>query len=286
LIHQVLSGTAERDLEIGRQIQASFLPEELPQLEGWQIASHFQAAREVAGDFYDAFKMAGGKRTALVVGDVSDKGVGAALFMALFRSLIRAFAEQHASLGWMDILESEAAGAQNSTSVGRRRDLLSPGATALKKAVDLTNDYIAINHFKANMFATLFFGVLDPATGTLVYINGGHEPPLLIGPQGIRSRLNPTGPAVGLLPGLVFNIEQVDIQPGDLLLVYTDGVTDALSPAGEAFGLDRLADLVQEPFTTAGGLLERIHVELSLHSDGIEQFDDITLLAVQWLTMS
>jgi sigma-B regulation protein RsbU (phosphoserine phosphatase) len=82
---------------------------------------------------------------------------------------------------------------------------------------------------------------------------------------------------------VVLNIEQVDIQPGDLLLVYTDGVTDALSPAREAFGVGRLADLVQEPFTTAGGLLERIRVELSLHSDGIEQFDDITLLAVQWL---
>jgi len=281
LSYPVTKETAERDLEIGRQIQASFLPDELPQPAGWEIASHFQAARQVAGDFYDAFKMAGGKRIGLVVGDVSDKGVGAALFMALFRSLIRAFAEQHASLGWMDILESEAAEAQHSASVGRRRELLSPGSTALKKAVDLTNDYIAINHSKANMFATLFFGVLDPATGALTYINAGQEPPLLVGPQGIRSRLVPTGPAVGLLPGLAFSLEQVDVEPGDLLLAFTDGVLDARSPDGESFGDQRLARLVEQPCKSASELLDRIQAGLSRHSAGIEQFDDITLLAVR-----
>jgi sigma-B regulation protein RsbU (phosphoserine phosphatase) len=97
---------AEHELEIGRKIQASFLPEELPKPAGWEIASKFKAARIVAGDFYDAFTLVGGKRIGLVVGDVCDKGVGAALFMAIFRSLIRAFADQHYSLGWMDIWQA------------------------------------------------------------------------------------------------------------------------------------------------------------------------------------
>jgi sigma-B regulation protein RsbU (phosphoserine phosphatase) len=283
LSHLVTTETAGRDLEIGRQIQASFLPDELPQPAGWEIAAYFQAARQVAGDFYDVIQMAGGKRTGLVVGDVTDKGVGAALFMALYRSLLRAFAEQHSSLGWLDILASETAEAPGSNSVGRRRELLSPGATALKKAVDMTNDYIAINHGKANMFATLFFGVLDPATGSLAYINGGHEAPLLIGSQGIRSRLHPTGPAVGLLPGLAFNIDQIDIQPGELLLAFTDGVLDASSPEGTPYGSQRLARLVQQPCTTAAELLERIQTELAWYSAGMEQFDDITLLAARRL---
>jgi len=172
----------ERELEIARRIQASFLPDNLPQPEGWELASRFEAAREVAGDFYDAFSLAGGKRIGLVVGDVCDKGVGAALFMSLFRSLIRAFADQHYSLGWMDLLASDAPGSNmaeplRSSSVSRRRELLTPGTTALKKAVVLTNDYIANNHGQTSMFATLFFGVLDPTTGTLTYINGGTSPP-------------------------------------------------------------------------------------------------------------
>ncbi len=106
----------ERELEIARRIQASFLPDNLPQPEGWEIASRFEAAREVAGDFYDAFSLAGGKRIGLVVGDVCDKGVGAALFMSLFRSLIRAFADQHYSLGWMDLLASDAPGSNKTRS--------------------------------------------------------------------------------------------------------------------------------------------------------------------------
>lgn len=276
----------ERELEIARRIQASFLPDNLPQPEGWEIASRFEAAREVAGDFYDAFSLAGGKRIGLVVGDVCDKGVGAALFMSLFRSLIRAFADQHYSLGWMDLLASDAPGSNKpdplrSSSVSRRRELLTPGTTALKKAVVLTNDYIANNHGQTSMFATLFFGVLDPTTGTLTYINGGHEPPMLIGPTGIKARLAPTGPAVGIFPGMEFGIEQVNLEYGDTLLAFTDGVLDASNNANQFFGELKLERLVQPPVISAESILETILVAIHDHMAGVEQFDDITLLALR-----
>jgi phosphoserine phosphatase RsbU/P len=276
----------ERELEIARRIQASFLPDNLPQPEGWEFASRFEAAREVAGDFYDAFSLAGGKRIGLVVGDVCDKGVGAALFMSLFRSLIRAFADQHYSLGWMDLLASDAPGSNmaeplRSSSVSRRRELLTPGTTALKKAVVLTNDYIANNHGQTSMFATLFFGVLDPTTGTLTYINGGHEPPMLIGPTGIKARLAPTGPAVGIFAGMEFGIEQVNLEYGDTLLAFTDGVLDASNNANQFFGELKLERLVQPPVISAESILETILVALHDHMAGVEQFDDITLLALR-----
>lgn len=282
---------AERELEIGRRIQASFLPRALPQPAGWEIAGRFRAAREVAGDFYDAFSLAGGKRIGLVVGDVCDKGVGAALFMALFRSLIRAFADQHYSLGWMDVLASDATtgkaigipgqDTQQPGSVGRRRELLAPGTTALKKAVDLTNDYIARIHGESNMFATLFFGVLDPFSGILTYINGGHEPPLLIGAEGIKARLQPTGPAVGLFPGSEFSIDQVSLAEGDTLLAFTDGVPDTLNRDDEPFGSLRLEKLARETAGTADQTLEIILNHLEKYMSGKEQFDDITLLALR-----
>jgi sigma-B regulation protein RsbU (phosphoserine phosphatase) len=276
----------ERELEIARRIQASFLPDNLPQPEGWELASRFEAAREVAGDFYDAFSLAGGKRIGLVVGDVCDKGVGAALFMSLFRSLIRAFADQHYSLGWMDLLASDAPDSNRaeplrSSSVSRRRELLTPGTTALKKAVVLTNDYIANNHGQTSMFATLFFGVLDPTTGTLTYINGGHEPPMLIGPTGIKARLAPTGPAVGIFAGMEFGIEQVNLEYGDTLLAFTDGVLDASNNANQFFGELKLERLLQPPVISAESILETILVALHDHMAGVEQFDDITLLALR-----
>jgi sigma-B regulation protein RsbU (phosphoserine phosphatase) len=276
-------GTAERDLEIGRQIQASFLPTALPETPGWEIASRFEAARMVAGDFYDAFPLSAGKRLGLLVGDVTDKGVGAALFMALFRSLIRAFADQHYSLGWMDLLGNDADRPRQSGSVGRRRELLSTGTIALKNAIDLTNNYIARNHGQTNMFATIFFGVLDPANGALIYINAGHEPPLLAADGEIKARLNPTGPAVGLFPDLDFGIEQVTIGPGELLLAFTDGVLDARSPAGESFGEARLEAAVREPAQSANALLDRIRAGLSAHVLGSDPFDDVTMLAVRRL---
>jgi sigma-B regulation protein RsbU (phosphoserine phosphatase) len=272
---------AEQELEIGRRIQAGFLPGSLPQLPGWEIAARFQAAREVAGDFYDVFPLAGGKRLGLVVGDVCGKGVGAALFMALFRSLIRAFADQHYSLSWMDVLSEGLPGGQQAPSPGRRRALLSTGATALKSAIDLTNRYIARNHGRSSIFATVFFGVLDPTTGSLMYINAGHEPPLVIDRTGAKARLDPTGPAVGLFEGMDFRIGQVELEPDDMLCVFTDGLTDARSPDREFFSEERLLSLVKESTNSATALLDHIQSRVEDHIGNADQFDDITMLAVR-----
>lgn len=272
---------AQRDLEIGRQIQASFLPKSLPRPAGWEIAAYFKAAHQVAGDFYDAFPLSGGKRFGLVVGDVCDKGVGAALFMALFRSLIHAFAEQHYSLSWMDLIDKGSDVENHTNAVSHRRKILTTGNAALKNAIDLTNTYISRNHGDTNMFATIFFGILDPANGSLMYINAGHVPALVIGAKGIKTRLEPTGPAVGLLPDMDFSIEQLTLDPGDNLLIYTDGVTDALDPYGRFFGEDKLISLTSQAGNTAQKLLDQIQNSLDEHIAGEQQYDDITLLAAR-----
>jgi sigma-B regulation protein RsbU (phosphoserine phosphatase) len=242
----------EQELQIGRQIQADFLPEALPQPAGWEIVARFQPAREVAGDFYDAFTLSDGQ-VGLVIADVVDKGVGAALFMALFRSLIRFFGEEH------------------------RAD----GASALD-GVALTNQYISRNHSRSNMFATLFFGVLDPGSGQLTYINGGHNPPIVLDSLGeVKARLRPTGPAVGMLTNMIFETQQIILEPGDLLLTFTDGVLDARNPAGQLFTEKSFLSLFQQPVASAAVLLDRIETTLKAHIGSADQFDDITLLAVR-----
>ena len=277
----------ERDMQIGRQIQRDFLPDEnkLPQPTGWEIAARFHAAREVAGDFYDAFLLSGGK-VGLVIADVCDKGVGPALFMALSRSLIRAFAEQHRPLGWMDSLIGDRSAAASKRSAKRRRMLLSAGTSALL-AVKLTNDYIADNHGDMNMFATLFFGVLDPGTGVLTYVNGGHDPPAIVGPDGVvKTRLKPTGPAVGMLPDMDFDIQQVTLEPGDLLMTFSDGVPDARNPDGERFTVEGLWSLLEQSDPSVVALLDRIEAALRAHIADADQFDDITMLAARRIPVS
>ena len=270
---------AEQELAIGRRIQTSFLPTHLPQPDGWEIAGRLEAAREVAGDFYDAFAIANGQRIGLVVGDVCDKGVGAALFMALFRSLIRAFADQHYSLSWMSVLTDDAP--QHSGTIEQRRARLSAGILALKNAIQLTNQYIAHTHGATHMFATIFFGVLDPATGSLSYIDAGQEPPMVVGRTGVKARLELTGPVVGLFPDREYGIKQIELEPGDVLLAFTDGVIDARNRGREAFGEERLRAMLQQPWSSAGDLLDQIQAALRQHVDGLDPYDDITLLAVR-----
>jgi sigma-B regulation protein RsbU (phosphoserine phosphatase) len=268
----------EREMEIARRIQASFLPEELPQFPGWEIAARFQPARQVAGDFYDAFPLVQNRRLALVIGDVCDKGVGAALFMALFRTLIRAFAQQHYALRWMGDLAVEGLA---QPSDGGRPVLPSIGTSALKNAMELTNNYIALTHGRTSMFATLFFGVLDPANGLLLFINGGHEYPLLVNSSGVKGQLLTTGPLVGVFPGAEFEIQSVGIEPGDTLVAFTDGVTEAQNSNGEFFGRERLYALMARPVSSAAELLDCIEAGVQEHMGGADPSDDITLLAVR-----
>ena len=154
----------ERELSIAREIQAGFLPESMPVMDGWEIAAGFRPAKQVAGDFYDIFTIVNGRRLAFVVADVCDKGVGAALFMALIRTLLRHTAEHTgfvAAAG--DDLAIAVNGSQNEAALSL--PLLSLGAGPLIQAVVGTNRYMARNHLKQGYFATMFFGVLDPQSG-------------------------------------------------------------------------------------------------------------------------
>jgi len=246
----------ERELEIGREIQRGFLPAEIPAPDGWELRAHFRPARQVAGDFYDAFTLPDG-RVAIVLADVCGKGVGAALFMALFRSLFRALAAPQFAAA-------------------------SEPSEGLRATVQATNDYIARTHGSANMFATVFFAVLDPATGAVEYVNAGHELPSLLAADGaVRARLAPTGPAVGLMAELPFGVARECIGRGEMLVAYTDGVVDARNPAEESYGEDRLMAVLADGGATAQGLIERVDSALGSFIADAAQFDDIAMFAAR-----
>jgi phosphoserine phosphatase RsbU/P len=272
----------ENELEKGKQIQNDFLPEKLIQPAGWEIAAYFSPARDVAGDFYDAFELPGGY-VGLVIADVCDKGVGAALFMALFRSLIRIFSGQ-ISLEEPEVLTPDQLVSDNSP-INFHKSNYSAEVDALK-AISLTNNYIAKIHCQLCMFATIFFGVLNPKTGVLTYINGGHEFPIILDSEGIKKRLSKTGPAVGMMPNVKFKVEQVQLEPGDILLTYTDGVTEAHSPTGEFFTEKNLLSLVEKTTCSTTHLLNTVEASLRNHIGDATQFDDITMLAIRWINSS
>jgi serine phosphatase RsbU (regulator of sigma subunit) len=257
----------ERDLEIGRQIQAGFLPEAIPQPAGWEIGAVFEAARQVSGDFYDVFSLDDRGTTAIVVADVCDKGVGAALFMALFRTLIRAVTSEGYRLG--------AAPIHNTLP-------LQP-ADRLRNVLTLTNNYIAQTHSSANMFATIFFAILDTESGEMTYSNAGHEAPLLVRHHGDCEFITPTGPAVGMWPGVEFGVRQLMLHPGDRLIAYTDGVTEARDLQGGFYGPDQLSGLCQDLSLSVTDLLKKIQESLVSYANGGEPADDVTICAVQRL---
>ena len=250
----------EHEFEVGRKIQTGFLPEELPQPGGWEIAAKLLPAREVAGDFYDVFELPN-RQIGFVIADVCDKGLGAALFMTLFRSFIRATSN----------LDGYTRGGSGQAD---------PHTERLKKAITLTNDYIAQTHGKTGMFATIFFGILDAPTGVLTYINGGHLPPVLINPQGAKGYLQRTGPAVGVRLDADYQIKEVHFEPGDTLFAYTDGLTDTANPAGDYFSVRQAIPLFTG-IESLNRLLEGLQKQVEEHAQGAEQYDDITLLALR-----
>ena len=265
----------EFELEKGQAIQREFLPRSIPKLPNWEIATCFQPAGKVSGDFYDVFMIEGGYM-GLVIGDVCDKGVGSALYMALFRSLIRVYCVQMA-----DQKETPAEGLDRASDLSCTRTAKCTDPRDCLQAVPLTNDYIARIHGEEGMFATIFFGILDPVSGKLNYTNGGHEPLLQLGKQGIKKQLPPTGPAVGMLADLSFGVQETDLGPGDILLGFTDGLTEARSPADELYSRARLDSLFKPPADSAGELLTRIETNLFAFIDVAPRNDDITMLAIQ-----
>lgn len=263
-LQQVYLKSLERELEIGRNIQASFLPIELPGIDGWEIAAHFKAAREVAGDFYDAFLLPDNNLLG-VVGDVCDKGVGAALFMTLFRSLIRATAMSDFSLN-NNYVES-----------------LTP-QQRLKHIISFTNDYISKTHREAGMFATIFIGIFDLAKSTLTYMNCGHEPPFWVKEGGRFEELMPTGPMVGIMPEAEFSVKEIQLVKDHLILAFSDGVPDAINVADEFFGKDRLREVLEHSPNHPAGLIKEIETHLHQFMGTADQFDDITMLSVKRCT--
>ena len=260
-----------REMEVARNIQRDFLPESLPVARGVQLEAALHPAREVSGDFYDAFILAPSGTIVLVVGDVCDKGVGAALFMALFRSLIRASADPVAG-GAIQMIGGRR------TLVRQALEAATP-ADLLMRVAGFTNDYIARLHGRTNMFATVFLAALTPNTGQFDYVNAGHEPALVVGPDGATRELRPTGPALGLLPDQVFRAGEGTLEGGDCLFAFTDGLVEARSPAGEAFGAERLRDALRANTTVPARLVAGVIEALHAFTGQAEPHDDVTLLA-------
>ena len=254
---QLYAQSLQREMDIARTIQAGFRPHALPRAAGWDLAAWFQPARHVGGDFYDAYALHEGRRIVLVVADICGKGVGAALFMALFRSLLRSQAER--------ILSGDGDG-----------DV----AAQACELVAGVNDYIAQTHERDNMFATVFLAILDPLSGELVYVNCGHEAPVVCGAAGIRARLPPTGPALGLLPGVGFSAASIAIGAGETLVAFTDGVTDAVCAEGGIYSEQRLLSRLACAGGRADDTVVAVREDLQVAMGPAAQFDDITLLAL------
>lgn len=252
----------ERELDIGREIQAGFLPKEIPQPDGWTIEAHFQAAREVAGDFYDVFEIDKGK-LGLLVGDVTDKGVGAAMYMALYRSLLRATMLS-------DTFGEDLADAECSAPV-----------ECLLHAVRLVNRYICKYHDSA-MLATLFYGILDTKSGELCYVNAGHDEPYLLRGGAIHETIKRTGPMVGAIEDAVYMVDTLTLEHGDSLVLYSDGIPDAQNVDDEMFGVERFRELLEQPGQDPSETFASVLAALDNHIGSADQFDDITLLVVRW----
>jgi serine phosphatase RsbU (regulator of sigma subunit) len=199
----------------------------------------------------------------LVLGDVCDHGVGSALYMVLFRSLMRTHAES---------TFHEGPGSSASTIM-----------ESMRSTISRTNDFITRTHGMTGMFATLFWAVLDPQNGHLLYINGGHIAPVLIGSDREPEFLHRTAPAVGVTEGAQFPVKEAWMRPGSVFLGFTDGVLDAQSPEGERYGSERLHAILTERPRSAEGLVQRILRSISAHTLGGEAYDDLTLLVLRRL---
>ncbi|MEX2110607.1 MAG: SpoIIE family protein phosphatase [Gemmatimonadaceae bacterium] len=262
-----------REMSVARTIQRDFLPESLPEVGGLELEAALRPAKDVSGDFYDCFLLSSGE-VILVVGDVCDKGVGAALFMALFRSLIRASADPVGG-GAIQMIGGRH------TMVMQAIQSASP-ADLLTRVAGFTNDYIARLHGRTNMFATVFLASLEPYSGELVYVNAGHEPALVIAPDGSFEELRPTGPALGMLPDSHFTAVTRTLERGHSLFAFTDGLVEARSPTGEIYGGERLREVLRgERSGPASELVRAVLDALETFGRHADPHDDLTMLAAR-----
>ncbi len=233
----------EQELRVATMIQQNFLPKELPDLPGWQVAAYYRPAREVGGDFYDFIELPDGQ-IGIVIGDVTDKGVPAAMVMAATRSVLRASAQRVVSPG--SVLE-------------RVNELMCPD-------------------MPAKMFVTCLYGVLETATGRFRFANAGHNLPY-VHTDGGTAQLRATGMPLGLLPGIAYEEKEAFLEPGQTMLLHSDGVAEAHGVGDEMFGFPRLLDVVGGG--GRGEVIDRVLTELGRFTGpGWEQEDDITLVAL------
>src|ERR671921_1197732 len=241
----------EQELGVARRIQHALLPENLPELGGWEVAHHYQPAREVGGDFYDFLRLED-DRVGLVIGDVSGKGIAAALVMANTQSVLRAVTQ---------------------------RAGITPGQ-ALEEANEVLFTYLP-----PNMFVTCFYAVLEPREGRLRYANAGHSLPYCWH-EATATELRARGMPLGLMPGMGYEEREWILAPGDGMLLYSDGLIEAHDPRHEMFGTPRMEGFVSEHrdgATMIGSLLAELK---QFTGEEWEQEDDITLLALQRLKPS
>ncbi|HEX6710023.1 MAG TPA: SpoIIE family protein phosphatase [Rubrobacter sp.] len=240
----------EQELRVARLIQQTLLPKGVPDLPGYQLAAYYQPAREVGGDFYDFLELDDG-RLGLVVGDVTDKGVPAALVMATTRTMLRASAQR----------------------------LDSPGEV-LKRVND-----VIVTDIPPNMFITCLYAILDPATGRLHYANAGHDLPYRrrsTGGAGGAEELRATGMPLGLLPGMGYEEKEIVLERGESVLFYSDGLVEAHDPQREMFGFPRLQGLVGAHRSGGQEMVNFLLSELARFTgEGWEQEDDITLVTLE-----
>jgi serine phosphatase RsbU (regulator of sigma subunit)/pSer/pThr/pTyr-binding forkhead associated (FHA) protein len=237
-----------RDLEQAAAIQRRLLPLEAPVVPGYEIAGHNLACQTVGGDYYDFFPYADG-RLGMVLGDVAGKGMPAALLMTALK-------------GGVQVLLGEAP--ENVASLMSRLDRL-----------------VAAN-FPRNRFVTLFFGLLDPRTGDLCYCNAGHNPPFLVRADGSIERLPSCGTILGIFPELPYEVKHQSLRPGDVLTLFSDGVTEENNPAGEEFGEKRLADvLIENAKVDAVALVEAVRSTVLKWAAGGVPADDVTVVVAR-----
>lgn len=244
----VEKGRLEQELQMASQIQQALLPTRMPQVSGYEIAAQWEAAREVAGDFYDLFVL-GEERFGVVIADVSDKGAPAAIFMAVARTMIRA--HSHAGLSAVE-------------TVARTNDLILEDADS-------------------GMFVTVYHSIFE-AGGRSVHVNAGHNPPLLFRQSSGEVMFMPRGGrALGWFPGNPLQEVELDMQNGDIMVFYTDGVTDAENPHGDFYGEPRLMEVVAScGGMSAKAVLDRIVTDVKRFCDGVPAFDDITIVVVSY----
>lgn len=237
------------ELAEAARIQTSLLPPAPPAIKGWDIAVKMLPARETSGDFYD-FMILDNDKLGIVIADVSDKGLGAALFMAMASTLFRTFLVRH------------------------------PGLPAL--AIGTVNERI-LHDSGGSSFVTAFVGILEPDTGRLRYVNAGHVPSILISAQKSKAvdLLKRTGIALGVLPNETWKQKMAKLIPGDLLLFYTDGVIEAQNRRGEFYGSERLLDLARsQAGAPAQRVVDVILADLSRFMDDAPRSDDVVLIAL------